>query len=101
MPATQHTNGSSQASIFARLWESNDGTMPLGLAQYIVKLKFPKQDRVRMHQLAEMHQDGALSPAELEELDNYVKTGDLLAILQSIARRTIKNKKAIKTARHE
>jgi len=99
MATIQQSKGSSQAAIFARLWESKDGTMPLTLARQIVKLRFPKRDQVRMHQLAQLQSEGLLSPAELEEFDNYIRTGDLLALLQSMARQTIRRK--TKTAHHE
>jgi hypothetical protein len=52
-----------------------------------------------MHDLARRNQEGRISPAELAELDSYVKVGDLLALLQSKARRTLKRRK-IATSRH-
>jgi hypothetical protein len=43
-----------------------------------------------MHNLAVKSQEGRLSPEELAELDSYIKVGDLLAILQSKARKVLK-----------
>jgi hypothetical protein len=43
-----------------------------------------------MHELAEKNQEGLLAEAEKEILDNYIKVGDLLAILQSKARKALK-----------
>jgi hypothetical protein len=60
------------------------------LARQILDLKFSDKERERMHELAAKNQDGSLSRQESEELDNYVKVGDLLAILQSKARRLLK-----------
>src|SRR4051794_7894480 len=93
MSATQRVSVTSQAAIFARLWETENGQLPRGIARYVVKLCFPKQDVDRMHVLAAKNQEGLISPAELEELDNYVRTGDLLTLLQSKARRTLQQRK--------
>jgi hypothetical protein len=80
----------TEGAIFARLWESHEDGLTPELAGHILKLKFPERDRQRMHELATRNQDGKLTPAELVELDNYVKVADLLAILQSKARRRLK-----------
>src|SRR5207302_2746735 len=72
MPATNQQNGASRAAIFVRLWETEDGRLPLPLARHILKLGFPKPDKARMHELAVKNQQGLISPSELEELDNYI-----------------------------
>jgi hypothetical protein len=59
-------------------------------ARGILKLEFSDCDLARMHELAVKNQEGTLSTAELEELDNWVKVGDLIAILQSKARKILK-----------
>ena len=89
---SHHSNGSSPAAIFARLWEPENGELPKTLARHILKLRFSKQDQARMHELAERNQEGRISAGELEELDSYVAVGDLLALLQSRARRTLKTR---------
>jgi hypothetical protein len=87
----------SEAAIFARLWE----TFPSPeLAQQVLKLGFSDQDQSRMHDLAARNQRETISAAELEELDNYITVGDLLAILQSKARKYLKQPSA-KIQRHE
>jgi hypothetical protein len=40
-----------------------------------------------MHELAAKNQDGTITALEREELDAYVRTGDLIAILQSTVRK--------------
>ena len=79
----------SEAAIFARLWEGT-ASLPLSVARYLVRIGFSDQDKARMHDLAVRNQQGRLTAAELEELDNFVKVGDLLAIVQSKARRALK-----------
>jgi hypothetical protein len=82
----------SAAAIFARLWETENGRLTPELARHVLRLTFGPEDRDRMHELALKNQDGQISPAELEELDNYIKVGDLLALLQSKARKLLKSK---------
>jgi hypothetical protein len=89
MPQTATTNRTSEAAIFARLWETENGGLSPALARHIVKLGFPKEDKARMHELAVKNQDGRISPQERAELDSYIRVGDLLAILQSRARKLL------------
>ena len=70
------------------------------LARQVLKLEFSEQEKERMHELAAKNQEGRLSKQEGEELDNYVKVGDLLAILQSKARKLLKQTPAVRK-RHE
>src|SRR5262245_38996382 len=79
----------SAAAIFARLWEGNM-SLPRSVARYLVRVGFSDEDKARMHDLAKRNQQGRLSATEFEELDNYVKVGDLLGTLQSKARRVLK-----------
>ncbi len=80
------TNGTSEAAIFVRLWETENGKLPRALARLILKLGFSQKDKARMHELAAKNQEGRISTTELEELDSFVKAGDLLALLQSNAK---------------
>ena len=56
------------------------------LARLILELDFTSGDIVRMQELAELASDGALSPSEREEAENYNKISHRLALLQSKAR---------------
>jgi hypothetical protein len=76
----------SEAAIFARVWESNNQGLTPALARHVLKLRFSENDNRRMHELAVKNQSDGLSKEESDELDNFVKVGDLLAILQSKAR---------------
>jgi hypothetical protein len=80
----------SEVAILSRLLlNGQDGFTP-ELARHFLSLGFREEDRARMHELAEKNQAGRISPQELRELDSYVKAGDLLAILQSKARKFLK-----------
>lgn len=94
MPANQAaTNRTSELSIFARLLKADKGDLSHELARYLLTLGFGEEDQVRMRELAEKNQQGALSTAEQEELQNYVRAGHLLALLHSKARKSLKRKK--------
>ena len=92
MARLRDANGSSRAAIFSRLWETNDGLLPRSFAHGILKLGFRQRDMARMHELAAKNQEGRISATELEELDNYIEAGDLMALLQSKARQTLQIK---------
>ncbi len=93
-----HRKGNSEAAIFARLWDARETGLSPELARHVLKLQFLDEDKARMHELAVKNQEGKLSPQEQEELDNFVKVGDLVAILQSKARKVLK--KASSPTRH-
>jgi len=87
-------NSSSEIAIFGRLIESERGDLDAGLARYILTLGFPAADQSRMSDLAVRNQDGTLTAEEVVELDNYVRSGHLLALLHSKARKLLKRRRA-------
>jgi hypothetical protein len=89
MSTTTPRAGETAASILARLLANRDGQFPEDLARYILDCGFSDRDKARMHDLAVRNQDGALSPAEKDELFAFVDAGDLLSILKSRARRSL------------
>ena len=82
----------SEVAIFGRLIKTDNGDLSRELARYILTLGFDEEDQARMRELAEKNQEGALSPEEQEELQNYVKAGHLLALLHSKARKSLKKR---------
>ncbi|MCE9567345.1 MAG: hypothetical protein K8U57_35540 [Planctomycetes bacterium] len=89
--ATPHIDTTnSTAAIFARVWEGASGNLSATVARHILKLGFGSDDKRRMQELLERNREATLTAIELEELDNFVKVGDLLAILQSKARKALK-----------
>ncbi len=89
MSTTTPRAGETAASILARVLANADGKLPEDLARYILDRGFSDRDKARMHDLAVRNQDGALSPAEGDELFAFVDAGDLLSILKSRARRSL------------
>ena len=84
----------SEAAIFSRVWADEGHPLPATLARHVLKLRFSAEDQVRMHELAAKSQAGELSPEEVDEFDNFVRVGDLLAILQSKARQSLRKSPA-------
>jgi hypothetical protein len=90
MPRAGTANRTNEATIFARVWETSNGGLSPQVARHILTLGFSEEDMARMHELAVKNQEGQISTEERDELDCYIKVGDLLAILQSKARKLLK-----------
>jgi hypothetical protein len=85
----------SEVAIFSRLIHVENGDLSHELARYILTLGFEAHDQARMKNLAARNQEGALSSAEKEELQSYVKAGHLLALLHSKARKSLNEKEIL------
>jgi hypothetical protein len=77
-------------ALFGRLLGADRGDLAPDLARYLLTLDFSPEDKARMHDLAVRNQSGSLPAAESEELQSYVNVGHLLALLQSKARKSLK-----------
>ena len=88
--ATLTRNATTEAAIFARLWEGGTRVLTVTVARHILILGFSMEDQSRMRLLSEKNRAGGLTEEEAEELDNFIRVGDLLAILQSKARQRLK-----------
>jgi hypothetical protein len=92
MSTTTTRTQDTVATILARVLGNEQGQLPPEVARYVVDLDFSDRDQARMHNLAVRNQQGALSPAEKEELFAFAEAGTILAILQAKARRQLKIK---------
>ena len=84
----------TDAGIFANLWDREPSKLTPPVARYILKLHFTDDEKARVLDLVRRHRDGSLTSAEINEMDSYLKAGDLLAILQSKARQFLKQRSA-------
>ena len=89
MPKTA-TVPSSEMAILRRVVDSDQRILSAEAARAILRLRFSTADRVRMDRLAARNRHGKLKPHEEEELNNYIRVGQTLGILQSKARRSLK-----------
>lgn len=77
-----------EAAVLARALPAGDlASLAAQIESSVVHLATVTQ---RIQVLAEKNREATLSPEEAEELDSYVNVGDLVAILQSKARKLLK-----------
>jgi hypothetical protein len=84
------TSTTAEAAIWERVMEPDKNGLSAAAARAILKLGFSGEDRSRMHELAEKNRDGTLSEKEREELEAYVRVGDVLSLLHLKAKRLLK-----------
>ena len=60
-------------------------------ARKLLRLRLDSSHHERVAVLSAKAREGTLTPAERDELDEYLHVADLLAILQSRARRALKD----------
>jgi hypothetical protein len=82
----------NRAHLLERLLDSQAGPLSAELARYILTLHFPATDHSRCADLSAKAQDGKLTPEETAELDEYLAASDVLAILQSKARKSLQSR---------
>jgi hypothetical protein len=73
----------------AAIWErvlAVDSELTPEAAAFLLRLDFRETDHARLHELAVKAQDGTLTPEERGEYQEYLRVGNVLAILQSKAR---------------
>ena len=79
-----------EAIILARVLGNDGHELPAHMARYLLDLGFSERDKNRMHDLAVRNQDDALTDDEKEELVAFARTGTVISILKSKARRVLK-----------
>ena len=70
--------------VFLQMWDR----LPLTatVARHVLKLSFSADEEARMHALMDKNNEGGITPAELQELDAYVRVWAGVSTLQSKAR---------------
>ncbi len=81
----------SEVSILNRILRPDDPTFSPDGAQDILRLGFSESDKQRMRELSAKARAGTLTAEEDAEAGRYELLGHLLGILQSKARRSLKN----------
>jgi hypothetical protein len=77
------------AAILQRLIQPGTGTLSTEAAQAFLQLDFPPEDHERVSELSGKASSGTIDEQERAELNEYILVADLLAILQSKARRSL------------
>jgi hypothetical protein len=79
-----------EAAIWRRIMDPENNGLSPEAARSILKLKFSAKDRARMNTLAQKNRGGTATVDERQELESYVKVGDVLSLLHLKARKSIK-----------
>jgi hypothetical protein len=77
-------------AIWSRIVKPDQATLTPELARTILKLDFDPEDHQRVEDLSAKAQKGTLTVGERAELEEYIRVGYELAILQSKARLSLK-----------
>jgi hypothetical protein len=80
----------TEADVFNRFIDASNPTLTPDAAAGILQLGYSEQDHRRMAELAEKSNGGSLTPDERRELESYVFVGDVLSLLKSKARLSLR-----------
>jgi hypothetical protein len=80
----------SEMEILRRVVDPGRPYLSSAAAHSILALEFSEADRARMNELAAKNRTSGLTSSENEELDNYIRVGQTLGILQAKARRSLR-----------
>ena len=87
---SQLAGQNTEAGILARLIRTRQGDLSREAANYLLSLRFDDSDVARMNELSELARLGTLAAADAAELDSYIHVSNLLAVIQSKARRALR-----------
>jgi hypothetical protein len=88
--SSQPLSPNREANIWARLMQAQRDDPSQEVARYLLSIGFGERDRDRMQQLADRSESGTLTDDERAEFDSYLHVGNLLAVIQSKARVTLR-----------
>jgi hypothetical protein len=80
----------TESAIWSRLLRPAGRTLSVAVARALLLLDFPDEDKERMHKLAAKAREGLLTSHEQEEVANYERVGNLLALMKTKARQSLK-----------
>jgi hypothetical protein len=86
------TSPNTEAAILARVIQTQPGELAPAAAEYLLSIRFGARDTARMNELSRLAQRGQLGAAEQAELDSYIHVGNLIATVQSKARRALQRR---------
>jgi hypothetical protein len=84
------TSAPTEGAIWSRLLQLGSKTLSVEAARSLLRLEFAPEDKERMRELAAKARDGSLTATEQEEIRNYERVGNLLALMKSKARLRLK-----------
>ena len=79
----------SESEILADVLASDEGDLTSDTARSILRWRFSEEATTRISRLAERNQKGTISSEEREQLDQFLRVGTLINLLQAKARRSL------------
>lgn len=79
----------TESEILADVIASDEGDLAPSVAQSLLRWKFTDRAVARMNDLAARNNCGTLSNQELQELEQFLRVGSLVNLLQAKARRSL------------
>ena len=79
----------SEIDIFRRIVDAKNPPLSIDAAESLLRLDFTPVDIRRMNRLSEKNRQGTRTTREEEELNNFIRGGQLLGILKSKARQAL------------
>ena len=92
MQKTETQTCAGDSFILSRILAGGSNGLSPEVARHFLSVTFSDADKALMHELAVKNREGTISAEELQDLDNYIKAGDLLAMLKSKARLALRKK---------
>jgi hypothetical protein len=87
------TKGSAaEVAIWTRIIEPEKNRLSRQAARSLLEFTFSERDKARMNELAQRNREGLLTADERQELEGYVKVGDVLSLIHLKARKSLKDK---------
>ncbi|MGE3310695.1 MAG: hypothetical protein AB7O66_12055 [Limisphaerales bacterium] len=84
----------NEVTLLGRAFDARRGQFPAGMAREILDARFPAADHARMDELSAKARAGSLLPEERALLDRYVRATNLLAMLKSKARVSLRRRQS-------
>ena len=80
----------TEADIFGRVVDASNPTLTPEVARALLTFDFSESDHARMADLARKSNEGSLDVDERREFESYVFVGDVLALMKSKARMSLR-----------
>ena len=80
-----------ETAVLEQLAELDVQSISPETARKLLQFRFDASHHERVTLLSEKAEQGTLTPAEQDDLDEYIRVGTLLGILQSRARQVLRN----------
>jgi hypothetical protein len=87
--SSQVISPNTEAAILTRIIQLGQRELTSDAARYLLSMQLPSSDEDRVNELSAKARAGSLTEAETQELDSYLRIGNLLAVMQSKARRLL------------